>query len=457
METVGGVLTEMQAHLASAARIWPLETTKAIGLGSECERGSSAGAQAKETNTMTKRRCRGSMAVALAVSGALAVGCGSTDDDVRAGGVAGVLGDAGSGGGDDAAGALGDAGTHAGGGPASTGGAATSAGELSGGGPAVGGASSSEPMGGSASGGRVDLPTGGGEPAVGGAVSSGGTQPTGGMGSTSGGSSGGTGGRFAGTGGRFSGIGGRFSGTGGWGIGTGGTAPGSGGSSSEGFGGTTITGGSEGFGGTTITGGSEGLGGTTITGGSEGLGGTVASGGDAGSGGSSGTGSDGGGTGPSSTGGGAGLSEYALAHVTGHNEVRAAVEEPANYPGTWQPLPPVTWSEEVAASAQEWADHLRDAEDCNLVHASGSGYGENLAGGWGDLSPAVAVALWAEEKADYTYSPQYEFVSASGHYTQIVWRDSLEIGCASASCGGNQSVVVCRYSPPGNVIGQQPY
>ncbi|MBN1610169.1 MAG: hypothetical protein JW940_26315 [Polyangiaceae bacterium] len=139
--------------------------------------------------------------------------------------------------------------------------------------------------------------------------------------------------------------------------------------------------------------------------------------------------------------------------VAAHNAVRAQVTEPPNYQGTWEPLPPVSWSDAVAASAQGWADHLRDTVHCGLQHDTNSGYGENLAAGT-NLKPSAAVSMWADEKSQYTYEPRYEFVA--GHYTQIVWRSSVEIGCGAASCGG-QTVIVCRYDPPGNVIGQQPY
>jgi pathogenesis-related protein 1 len=91
--------------------------------------------------------------------------------------------------------------------------------------------------------------------------------------------------------------------------------------------------------------------------------------------------------------------------------------------------------------------------DCGLQHASGTGYGENLAAG-SNVGAQRAVDMWANEKSNYVYSPDYVFENGTGHYTQIVWRTSVRIGCASASCGG-RSVVVCRYDPPGNFIGNE--
>lgn len=145
----------------------------------------------------------------------------------------------------------------------------------------------------------------------------------------------------------------------------------------------------------------------------------------------------------------------AQVYVDAHNAVRAAVQKPAGYSGTWAAVPPVAWSDKVATTAQAWAENLRDSMDCGLMHASGTGYGENLAAGT-NVDAARAVDMWASEIKNYVYSAQYEFENNTGHYTQIVWRKTTEIGCGRATCG-NSAVVACRYSPPGNYIGQAPY
>lgn len=144
----------------------------------------------------------------------------------------------------------------------------------------------------------------------------------------------------------------------------------------------------------------------------------------------------------------------ARVYVDAHNAVRAAVQKPADYAKPWTPVPPVAWSDEVASSAQAWADQLRDANKCNLMH-SDTRYGENLAGGK-DMDAAGAVKLWETERTKYRYAPVYDFVITTGHYTQIVWRKTTHIGCGRATCG-KKAVVVCRYSPAGNRIGSSPY
>ena len=93
-----------------------------------------------------------------------------------------------------------------------------------------------------------------------------------------------------------------------------------------------------------------------------------------------------------------------------------------------------------------------------MKHASGTGEGENLAWASWALTPTQAVNMWGDEKSFYTsYVPiDSSNYQTFGHYTQMVWRDTTQIGCAVVTCASG-SIVVCRYSPPGNYLGEYPY
>ncbi len=106
---------------------------------------------------------------------------------------------------------------------------------------------------------------------------------------------------------------------------------------------------------------------------------------------------------------------------------------------------PVSWSTEVAASAQAYAD------TCPTGHSQ-SGYGENLA--WGYPSIESVVTAWYDEETDYDYNDP-GFSSGTGHFTQVVWKGTTEIGCAlTTDCPSWSRTWVCQYNPPGNYIGQ---
>lgn len=129
--------------------------------------------------------------------------------------------------------------------------------------------------------------------------------------------------------------------------------------------------------------------------------------------------------------------------VAAHNAVRARV-------GT----PPLTWSDRLAAVAQEWADGLLASG--KLVHSQNPNYGENLYEIEGAAAtPASMVNRFADESKDYDYGSN-SCRAVCGHYTQVVWSDTKQVGCAVAR-GGRREVWVCEYDPPGNYVGKRPY
>jgi pathogenesis-related protein 1 len=68
------------------------------------------------------------------------------------------------------------------------------------------------------------------------------------------------------------------------------------------------------------------------------------------------------------------------------------------------------------------------------------------------------VDAWGSEKKDYNRaSNTCARGKMCGHYTQVVWRTTTDIGCARAVCSDQSQVWVCNYAPPGNWRGQRPF
>lgn len=163
---------------------------------------------------------------------------------------------------------------------------------------------------------------------------------------------------------------------------------------------------------------------------------------------------------PSSCDTGCSPQDWKCAVLCKHNELRAK-----------HSASPLTWDEGLAESSQRLADQ------CQLAHSTGRNYGENVAGMPGSINtttPTIgdirdltnAVQLWYNEQTIYANKSQTgaPFVQW-GHFTQVVWKDTTNVGCAYKSCleqnnmypGTNRKIngiFVCQYTPPGNFAGR---
>merc|ERR1712039_843832 len=65
------------------------------------------------------------------------------------------------------------------------------------------------------------------------------------------------------------------------------------------------------------------------------------------------------------------------------------------------------------------------------------------------MGNAKAVDLWYDEIKYTNGGLTSAFSSNTGHYTQVVWKDSTHLGC-----GIEGTLLVCQYGKAGNVMGQ---
>lgn len=152
-------------------------------------------------------------------------------------------------------------------------------------------------------------------------------------------------------------------------------------------------------------------------------------------------------------------------YVCAHNAHRKKL--PAGQPVPSPALPAVIWNQALS----DWAkSHVKK---CVFEHSDGNArkakfgqpIGENLHASTNPaVTPEDAIRSWVEEAQYYNYNTNTCTGGVCGHYTQVIWRNSVEIGCAITTCENlanteftNAKVISCNYKPAGNYIGQKPY
>ncbi|XVE73713.1 hypothetical protein DITRI_Ditri11bG0140700 [Diplodiscus trichospermus] len=114
------------------------------------------------------------------------------------------------------------------------------------------------------------------------------------------------------------------------------------------------------------------------------------------------------------------------------------------------------WDEKLATYARSWAKQR--ISDCKMIHSYGP-YGENIFwGGRDHWTPKDAVKAWVKEHKFYDRKTNACLPGKlCGHYTQIVWRDSVRVGCARVKCSNGGIFIMCNYDPPGNYVNENPF
>lgn len=137
----------------------------------------------------------------------------------------------------------------------------------------------------------------------------------------------------------------------------------------------------------------------------------------------------------------------AMAALKVHNDARQRVG-----------VAPMTWSAAVAKSAQTWANQLAAEDPGDAKHdprlREWTPYGENvswLSGGTG--TAVIGSNDWLEERAIWESNGNGE----TGHYTQMVWHSTKELGIGVAVGASGSVYIVGRYNRAGNYDGEAPY
>jgi uncharacterized protein YkwD len=158
------------------------------------------------------------------------------------------------------------------------------------------------------------------------------------------------------------------------------------------------------------------------------------------------------------------LSLFACASIDasapGHLDLaafRAAALKQHNVYRAKHGVPPLALSSQLNGVAQQYAEQL--ARTNQLVHSDNTQLGENLYafGSSGQALPRLEAVVdrWYSEIQNYNFDKP-GFHTGTGHFTQLVWKSSKELGMGMAQAADGTWYVVANYSPPGNISGQFP-
>lgn len=115
----------------------------------------------------------------------------------------------------------------------------------------------------------------------------------------------------------------------------------------------------------------------------------------------------------------------------------------------------LVYSPALQHEAEVWVRNLA-IKDKMYHDSKNKNHGENLA--WANYTMSIkeAIGIWGSERINYNHFT-HRSASVTGHYTQIVWKSTTKVGCASSVSDSGKYYWVCRYDPSGNFVEQKPF
>ena len=132
--------------------------------------------------------------------------------------------------------------------------------------------------------------------------------------------------------------------------------------------------------------------------------------------------------------------------------IRADILANHNYHRKRHQVNDLVRNSEIEKVAQNYSEYLAKIDQ--MIH-SGSIYGENLYYCYNSAkicaNGETASQSWYDEVQYYDFDNP-GFSQKTGHFTQLVWKSSAQIGCGSACNSLNHCYITCNYYPPGNFL-----
>ncbi|XP_034935535.1 uncharacterized protein [Chelonus insularis] len=129
--------------------------------------------------------------------------------------------------------------------------------------------------------------------------------------------------------------------------------------------------------------------------------------------------------------------------------------ETHNYYRSRHGVPPLRLNKQLCKTSQDWANIL--ATKGRLEHRANIEYGENLYCMWSSNPKTIVngdepVNDWYAEEVQHQYNREPTTLK-TGHFTQVIWRGSTELGVGMSRNRNGEVYVVCNYNPAGNFLG----